>query len=97
MPLFPKRPKYTIVKVAKRRGDIPNDLWTKCEDCKELIYNKKLEENMHVCPKCNFHFNLSALDRIKITVDEGTLKRWILIWSPWILYRSKALRRIRKR
>jgi acetyl-CoA carboxylase carboxyl transferase subunit beta len=74
MPLFPKKPKYTIVKVAKRRGDIPNDLWTKCEDCKELIYNKKLEENMHVCPKCNFHFNLNAPDRIKVTIDEGTFK-----------------------
>jgi acetyl-CoA carboxylase carboxyl transferase subunit beta len=74
MPLFPKKPKYTIVKVAKRRGDIPNDLWTKCEDCKELIYNKKLEEDMYVCPKCNFHFNLTAPDRIKFTIDEGTFK-----------------------
>lgn len=74
MPLFPKKPKYTIVKVAKKRGDIPSDLWTKCEDCKELIYNKKLEENLRVCPKCNFHFNLNALDRVKITLDEGSFK-----------------------
>lgn len=74
MPLFPKKPKYTIVKVAKRRGDIPGDLWTKCEDCKELIYNKKLEENLRVCPRCNFHFNLSALDRVKLTVDENSFK-----------------------
>lgn len=74
MPLFPKKPKYTIVRVAKRRGDIPSDLWTRCEDCKELIYNKKLDENMRVCPKCNFHFNLSAIERVKITVDEGSFK-----------------------
>ncbi len=74
MPLFPKKPKYTIVKVAKRRGDIPGDLWTKCEDCKELIYNKKLDENFHVCPKCSFHFSLNALDRVRLTVDEGSFK-----------------------
>jgi acetyl-CoA carboxylase carboxyl transferase subunit beta len=74
MPLFPKKPKYTIVKVAKRRGDIPSDLWTKCEDCKELIYNKKLDENLHVCPKCSFHFSLNALDRVRLTVDEGSFK-----------------------
>lgn len=74
MPLFPKKPKYTIVKVAKRRGDIPSDLWTKCEDCKELIYNKKLDENLRVCPKCNFHFSLNALDRVKLTVDEGSFE-----------------------
>ena len=74
MPLFHKKPKYTIVKVAKKRGDIPSDLWTKCEDCKELIYNKKLDENLRVCPKCNFHFTINALDRIKLTVDEGSFK-----------------------
>ena len=74
MPLFHKRPKYTIVKVAKRRGDIPSDLWTRCEDCKELIYNKKLDENMRVCPKCNFHFNLNANERVKATLDDGSFK-----------------------
>ncbi len=74
MPFFPKKPKYTIVKVAKKRGDIPSDLWTRCEDCKELIYNKKLDENMRVCPKCNFHFNLGARERVKITLDDGSFK-----------------------
>lgn len=74
MPLFPKKPKYTIVKVSKKRGDIPGDLWTKCEDCKELIYNKKLDENLRVCPKCNYHFNLNADERVRLTLDEGSFK-----------------------
>ena len=74
MPLFHKKPKYTIVKVAKRRGDIPSDLWTRCEECKELIYNKKLDENMRVCPKCGFHFTLNANERVKATLDEGSFK-----------------------
>jgi acetyl-CoA carboxylase carboxyl transferase subunit beta len=74
MPLFHKKPKYTIVKVSKRRGDIPGDLWTRCEECKELIYNKKLDENMRVCPKCNFHFTLDANERVKATLDEESFK-----------------------
>jgi acetyl-CoA carboxylase carboxyl transferase subunit beta len=74
MPLFHKKPKYTIVKIAKRRGDIPSDLWTRCEECKELIYNKKLDENMRVCPKCGFHFILNAKARVKATLDEGSFK-----------------------
>jgi acetyl-CoA carboxylase carboxyl transferase subunit beta len=74
MPLFHKRPKYTIVKVAKRRGDIPSDLWTRCDECKELIYNKKLDENLRVCPKCGFHFTLDANERVKATLDEGSFK-----------------------
>jgi len=73
MPLFPRKPKYTIVKVAKKR-DIPEDLWTRCEECNELIYNKKLEESMRVCPKCNFHFTIGARERVKLLIDEGTFK-----------------------
>ena len=73
MPFFPRKPKYTIVKRAKKR-DIPEDLWTRCEDCNELIYNKKLSENMQVCPKCNFHFTLDARERVKMLLDEGSFK-----------------------
>ena len=73
MPLFPRKPKYTIVKVARKR-DIPEDLWTRCEECNELIYNKKLEENHKVCPKCNFHFTLDARERVKLVLDEDSFK-----------------------
>lgn len=73
MPLFPRKPKYTVVKVSKKR-DIPDGLWTRCEECNELIYNKKLDENLKICPKCNYHFTLSASERIKLLIDEGTFK-----------------------
>lgn len=73
MPLFPRKSKYTVVRVSKK-SDIPDGLWTKCEDCGELIYNKKLDENMRVCPKCNFHFTLGAYERVKFTLDEGSFK-----------------------
>jgi len=73
MPFFPRKPKYTIVKVAKKR-DIPDDLWTRCEDCNELIYNKKLDENLRVCPKCNFHFNIGASDMVRLILDEGSFR-----------------------
>ncbi len=74
MHLFPRKPKYTIVKVARKRGDIPEDLWAKCEECGELIYKKKLDENMRVCHKCNYHFTLSAHARVKLLMDAGTFK-----------------------
>ncbi|MBN2453059.1 MAG: acetyl-CoA carboxylase carboxyltransferase subunit beta [Candidatus Omnitrophica bacterium] len=74
MALFPRKPKYTIVKIAKKRGNIPEDLWTRCGDCNELIYNKKLDENLRVCHKCNFHFTLGAHERVKLLMDEGTFR-----------------------
>ncbi len=69
MALFGK-PKYTIVRLKKK--DIPDGLWTKCEECQETLYNKTLEENFRVCPKCNYHFVLSAYERINILFDKDT-------------------------
>lgn len=68
------RPKYTMVKVKKR--DIPEGLWTKCEECSEALYNKTLEENLRVCPKCQYHFTLTAPERIQQIVDNGTFQEF---------------------
>lgn len=64
------RPKYTVVRVKKR--EIPEGLWTKCPECGEIIYNKTLEENFKVCPKCQYHFTLAAQERIQQFLDSGT-------------------------
>lgn len=72
MAIFGK-PKYTIVKVAKKK-DIPEGLWTKCEDCGEIIYNKALEESFKVCPKCNYHFVLTANERISMLLDPDSFE-----------------------
>jgi acetyl-CoA carboxylase carboxyl transferase subunit beta len=74
MPIFGK-PKYTVVKVSKRKG-VPNGTWLKCEDCGEMIYKKTLDENLKVCPKCNYHFVLGAYERIAIFVDEGSFEEF---------------------
>lgn len=73
MALFGK-PRYTIVKVAKKKKDMPEGLWTKCEECGEIIYNKKLEENLRVCPKCNYHFRVGAYERMGMLLDKDTFK-----------------------
>jgi acetyl-CoA carboxylase carboxyl transferase subunit beta len=73
MALFGK-PKYTIVKIRKR--EIPEGLWTKCPECGQPIYKKVLEENLKVCPKCQSHFNLTALERLGMIVDEDTFKEY---------------------
>lgn len=73
MPLFGNEPKYRIFKLAKRKS-IPEGLWTKCSDCGEIIFNKKLEENLKVCPNCDYHFTLNAYERIKILLDSGSFQ-----------------------
>ena len=73
MALFGK-PKYTIVRVKKK--EIPEGLWTKCEGCSEVLYNKTLEENFKVCPKCNHHFSLDAFERMNILLDKDTFQEY---------------------
>ncbi len=70
---FWSRPEQTKVNVSKKK-DIPGGLWVKCPDCGEMLYRKRLEENMRICTKCEYHFNLGARDRIKQFVDEGSFK-----------------------
>ncbi|NLE91470.1 MAG: acetyl-CoA carboxylase carboxyltransferase subunit beta [Elusimicrobia bacterium] len=73
MSLFGK-PKYTVVKIKKK--EIPDGLWTKCEECFETLYNKTLEENLRVCPKCNYHFTLDAVSRVNLLIDKDTFKEF---------------------
>lgn len=54
--------------------DLP-ELWSKCPSCKENIYNKDLEQERYVCPKCSFHHRLGAARRIEVLLDEGSFVR----------------------
>lgn len=51
---------------------IPEGLWLKCDNCKEIIYKKEIDKNLQICPKCNYHFRISARERIALLVDDGT-------------------------
>jgi acetyl-CoA carboxylase carboxyl transferase subunit beta len=71
MALF-SRKKYTLVNVKKK--DIPAGLWTKCPECTAPAYKKELANHLNVCPKCGFHFPLTAQERIDILIDKGTFR-----------------------
>ena len=55
-----------------KKGKTPEGLWVKCDGCKEIIYKKEIEKNLKICPKCNYHFRISARERLKLVVDEGS-------------------------
>lgn len=44
-------------------------LWLKCDSCGQIIWRKTLEENLQVCPKCDFHFKIDARNRLKLLFD----------------------------
>ncbi|MCX7872700.1 MAG: acetyl-CoA carboxylase, carboxyltransferase subunit beta [Verrucomicrobiae bacterium] len=66
-PLTIKKPK--IVTTGGKKKDIPEGLWTKCPRCESMIYDKDLDDNLKVCPKCEYHFPISARERIHSLVE----------------------------
>jgi acetyl-CoA carboxylase carboxyl transferase subunit beta len=54
---------------GEQESRIPEGLWIKCSACKETIYRKEVVQNLSVCPKCGFHFRLSARERLELLFD----------------------------
>ena len=54
--------------------ELPEGLWIQCENpkCRELLFIREWERNLKVCRKCQYHFRLSARERIELLTDEGT-------------------------
>jgi acetyl-CoA carboxylase carboxyl transferase subunit beta len=60
----PKEPR------ERRQSKVPEGLWVKCENCREILYNKELARNFKICPKCQYHFRLSAPERLRMLFDD---------------------------
>ncbi|ALC17546.1 acetyl-CoA carboxylase carboxyltransferase subunit alpha [Desulfuromonas soudanensis] len=55
-----------------KKIQIPEGVWSKCKNCNEIIYTKEIERNLNVCPKCDYHFRISARERIDLVLDSGS-------------------------
>jgi len=56
----------------KEQRDIPHGLFQKCPGCNEVVHEIELNQNLRVCPKCDYHFALSAKERINNLLDPGS-------------------------
>lgn len=62
--------------VSQPKKAIPDGLWTKCNNCGDIIYAKSLEKNLWVCPKCGYHFRIQSKDYIKLLLDDGKFEEY---------------------
>src|SRR5438067_12365065 len=46
-------------------------LWVKCDQCRQIIWKKDLEDNLNVCPKCDKHFRIDARTRLAQLIDDN--------------------------
>ncbi|MDL2334677.1 MAG: acetyl-CoA carboxylase, carboxyltransferase subunit beta [Chloroflexota bacterium] len=59
---------------GRARQEYPPNLWTKCPDCAEMLYNKQLDKNQRVCTRCGHHFRLRADQRIAQLLDRDSFR-----------------------
>ena len=64
----------TLIKRPKR--GVPAGLWQRCPHCKQTIFRKEAEKRLGVCPECDYHWHVSAQERIRQVLDEGTFEEW---------------------
>src|SRR5688572_10029194 len=62
----PAGPAAAVARAANR--------WVKCPQCGAIIYLRRLEKNLRVCPECTYHFRLSARERIRFLLDPGSFQ-----------------------
>ena len=67
---------FTRQKPARRDGRRREEqivrtegLWLKCDSCRQIVWRKALDENLQVCPKCDFHFKIDAAARLRHAVS----------------------------
>jgi acetyl-CoA carboxylase carboxyl transferase subunit beta len=74
------RPK--IRTLLGQRPDLPDNLWSQCPSCEQMVFTKELEKNLRVCTHCGHHLRGTALERLAWTFDEGGFTRIELPKAP---------------
>ena len=60
------------IKALVQPKEIPDNFWVKCKGCNEMLFHRQLEENLQVCPRCDYHMPLSCKNRLKALFDDGS-------------------------
>ncbi len=66
-----KKPEF---RSNRRKADMPEGLWQKCPGCSEVIHTYQLNENQRVCPKCDYHFLITARERVAKLLDSDSFE-----------------------
>jgi acetyl-CoA carboxylase carboxyl transferase subunit beta len=53
------------------RREVPENLWSKCDECGTMLFHRELSENLNVCTNCDHHMGLTPRDRFLALFDGG--------------------------
>jgi len=69
-------------KTPRPKRGVPEGLWLRCPGCQQTIFRNEAEKRNGVCPECDYHFYVSAQERIRQVLDEGTFEEWDADLNP---------------
>ena len=67
------------IRALVNKPEIPDNLWSQCPACEQMIFHRELELSLNVCPHCSHHMRLDARKRIESILDGGS---WTLVDPP---------------
>lgn len=70
-----RRVKENIAAETQKK-DLPDGMWTKCDQCGEIIHKTEIEQNLWTCVKCNAHFRIGSKEYIAILLDADSFKEY---------------------
>ncbi len=94
--LIPSRIR-TEANAADKKSSVPEGLWTKCNDCKAVLYRAELERNHDVCPKCHHHMRMSARRRLENFLDEEPREEIAAELNPVDILKFKDIKKYKDR
>lgn len=62
--------------VLQRQKEMPAGQWIKCERCRNLVRKNDVKDILNVCPSCNYHFSITARERVALTLDNGSFEEY---------------------
>lgn len=53
------------------KRDMPENLWTKCDECGTMLFHRELSDNLNVCTNCDHHMVITPRERFNALFDGG--------------------------
>jgi len=67
---------------SNKKVDVPEGLWMRCPKCEAMVYRKVMEEALHVCPECQYHYRINARTRVQQLADPDTFEEFLANLVP---------------
>jgi acetyl-CoA carboxylase carboxyl transferase subunit beta len=58
------------------KRSVPDGLWIRCDSCHATLFRKQVDQNLNVCPECQYHFYVPTATRIRQLLDPDSFEEW---------------------